>query len=68
MKETKEIELWYNYRTQAHDRLAETPQDFKDYIPQSDAEQNMYSLLVHKTGYRPINAAIKVLEAGSGER
>ena len=62
------IEFWFNFRTKEYEGLAETPQDFADYIPQEQAAQNLYKLYIEHFGLSPIDAAKKVLEAVCGFR
>lgn len=54
--------FWYNFKTQKNDHLTETPQEFKDYIPQDGIAQNMYVSLIEMK-WLPLNAALRVLEA-----
>lgn len=55
---------WFNYKTGEYDHHSGLPENMKDYIPQSDAAQNMFDLLVNDMGKGKGEAAIQVLTAG----
>ena len=57
---------WHNFKA-GKDELIDTSVDFKDYILQEPAAQNLYKLYVEQMGLAPIEAAIKVLEAMTGK-
>ena len=57
--------IWYNFRTKQYEYIP-MPSDFRDYIPQVPAAQNMYSLLVEHFGKSPLEAAGQVLSAITG--
>lgn len=58
---------WFNFRTGQYDYI-EIPTDFSDYIPQSQAAQGMYRLLVYDMGVTPIEASLRVLNACAGKK
>ena len=58
---------WYNYRTQQHEWLYETPTDFHDYVSQNQSAQALLDLYINHMGLTPLEAAIKVLKAQIGE-
>lgn len=57
---------WFNYVKQDYEYV-ETPTDFSQYIPQSQAAQSLYTLLINHMNKAPIEAALHVLNACVGE-
>lgn len=65
MLDFKSASAWNNIKTGETDWLYETPENLADYLPQDDACQNMFKLLV-ETGQEPLDAFIRVLTAATG--
>ena len=58
------LDSWFNYKTGRYEEI-ETPKNFKDYLPQSEAAQGLYDVYI-AMGNKPSDAAIKVLKACAG--
>lgn len=67
MMQQKSAISWYNYRTQQHEWLYETPVDLHDYVSQNRSAQALLDLYINHMGLTPTDAAIKVLKAQIGE-
>lgn len=52
---------YYNYKTKKYESLAQPPTDYREYIPQSEIHQNLYTLYI-KMGFTPAKSALKILE------
>ena len=63
--EIKPKTSWYNFRTAKYERI-DTPDNFEDYIPQSGPAQNLYRLLIDHQDNTPLEAALHVLSAATG--
>lgn len=59
---------WHNFRTGEVDYLRGSPESFEDYIPQVQAAQAVYKILVENMGEKPIQAALRVLSLSVGEK
>lgn len=66
--QSETMSAWFNYRTGEYDYHANTPENLQDYIPQSLAAQNMFSLLVNQKAMKPLEAAAKVLSSVIGDK
>lgn len=53
---------WYNFKKGSFERGSAPPEDFADYIPQTEKAQSLYGLYL-TLGDLPIIAAIKVYAA-----
>lgn len=56
----------HNYKTRRTDSLPSQPEDWRDYIPQDDAAQGMYTCYL-QLGKSPLIAAGHVLAAVAGQ-
>ena len=54
---------WHNFKTGEYEYLDESPTDYSDYIPQSDAAQGLYRLYIEHFDKSPQEAAKEVLTA-----
>ena len=61
-----ETYAYWNFRTQQYDYLLAAPEDWSDYISQTEAAQNLYRLY-QQLGDTPVDAALKVLKIAVGD-
>ena len=66
--DTKSFVGWHNYRTGKTDYLTDAPADYRDYISQDYAAQQVYKLRQELHGDTPQQAALHVLTLMCGEK
>ena len=57
--------VWYNFKTKEYE--VTEPTDYAEFIPQDNAAQNLYKLLIENMGKTPLDAAEEVLRAACGK-